>query len=159
MGLMRCDLASRMRMRAGMEARRLLERHMDVIMGMAYPLTKTGNEQDKHLGVAVLQGGVVGRTFSGPHGCRLHAQTSLAVVRDMGAPACRSQPSKDIQGCTHVRMRVAGGIFLLHIGCFFNRKHSRVRHVADLMSTCHAQSRTATSCSRRRLLTSSGRAC
>ena len=45
----------------------MLLRHMDVILGMAYPLSRTGDEQDRELSKAVLEGRHHRRQF---HTCR-----------------------------------------------------------------------------------------
>ena len=50
---------------AGVDERRMLERHMDVIMGLAYPLPRTGDDQDRLLAISVLEDGLVAQHFGG----------------------------------------------------------------------------------------------
>ena len=68
----------------------MLLRHMDVILGMAYPLSRTGDEQDRELSKAVLEGGIIGANFTRaallgplilPHPSRRKATACAAAVR------------------------------------------------------------------------------
>ncbi len=43
----------------------LLERNMDIIMGLGTPLSKTGDPNDKKLATAIIQGGSMAKLFTG----------------------------------------------------------------------------------------------
>jgi hypothetical protein len=58
-------MGSLLSVHAGMDVRRLLERHADAALGALVPLSRTGNERQRQLSKAVLEAGIVIDTFGG----------------------------------------------------------------------------------------------
>lgn len=59
-----------MSVRAGMDVKQLLERHIDVAMGALFPLSRTGDERQRQQAKDVLEGGIYATTLDGvPRAC------------------------------------------------------------------------------------------
>lgn len=108
---------------------------MDVIMGLAYPLSKTGQVADKQLASAILQEGLMAELFTSELFTTLH--------EDMHAPPIfRKMPLK--QECMPSELQ----LFMCSICAA--QCQGVLRHVVEmctLKACCDLQTRSARTCS------------
>lgn len=121
---------------AGLPSTRvLLERCMDVIMGLAYPLSKTGQVADKQLASAILQEGLIAELFT--------SEPSTTLQKDMHVPPIfRKMPLK--QECMPSEHRLFIMCSICTAQCQGVERHVEM---CTPKACCGLQTRSARTCS------------